>query len=54
MYNLMPYHTRRTHIVGVQGQTAKESNYMDHVKKIKKEGKIGTCIAMRGSLWCLP
>jgi len=50
MYNLTPYHTRRTHIVGAHGQRAKESKYMDLVKKIKKEGKSRTCIAMQGSL----
>jgi hypothetical protein len=54
MCNLMPYCKRRMHIVGVRGQRAKESNYMDLVKKIKKEGKSRTCIAMQASLWCLP
>lgn len=54
MYNLMPYRKRRMQIAGVQGQRDKESNYMDLVKKIKKEGESRTCIAMQVSLWYLP
>jgi len=50
----MPYRKRRTQIAGVQGQRDKESNYMDLVKKIKKEGESRTCIAMQASLWYLP